>query len=87
MEIASRSIAVVPAGAFQLHLPRGARAFALTTARRDMDSRNVVNADDYKVLDGRVIPVAKPMVRLEKDADRIRVYQVDDIPFPKEIPG
>ncbi|MFJ6324719.1 MULTISPECIES: hypothetical protein [unclassified Rhizobium] len=86
VEIASRSIAVVPAGAFQLHLPRGARAFALTTARRDMDSRNVVNADDYKVLDGRVIPVAKPMVRLEKDADRIRVYQVDDIPFPEGNP-
>ncbi|WP_205926108.1 hypothetical protein [Rhizobium sp. P38BS-XIX] len=85
-DIAARSIAVVPAGSARLTLPEGARAYALTTARIGTDPLNVVNSTDYQTLDERVLPIAKPMERLAKDERQIRVYPVDEVPFPDGNP-
>ena len=86
VDVAARSIAIVPGGPARLVLPDGARAFALTTARTDTDCAGVVNASDYQVPDGRVLPVAMPMELRAKDAERVRVYQVDEVPFPDGNP-
>ncbi len=86
IEIVARSIAVVPAGRAQLTLPEGARVFALTTARTDTDQGHIVNSTDYQTLDERVLPIARPMERLAKGAAQVRVYQVDEVPFPDGNP-
>lgn len=86
VEIASRSIIIVPAGTHRVRLPEGARAFALTTGLGDMAIRNAVNSSDYSVLDDRVRPVARPMERQGENTNRVVSFRVDEIPFPEGNP-
>ncbi|MGG6894875.1 MULTISPECIES: hypothetical protein [Rhizobium] len=86
VDVASRSIAIAPAGTLRLRLPQAARCFVLTTGRTDIDPRDIINASDYDTLDERVLPVVKPMERLAKDAKRVHTYQVDEVPFPDGNP-
>lgn len=84
-EAAARTLVIVPAGTSTLRLAGKGRVFALTTGRTDIAADAIVNGVDYVLPDDRVAPVRAPYA-LAPSADRVRVYAVDEMPFPPDNP-
>lgn len=86
IDIPARSLVIAPSGTMALIVPDGGCVFALTTGRSDPAPGEVVNAALYEQPDGRVAPVGAPMSAAGGNGKSVRIFPVDDIPFPKGNP-
>lgn len=84
-QIPLRSVAILPAGEMEINIPANGQVFALTTGIVDA-SNPVLNADVYAQGDTRVAPIGQPLKTNHPKAHDVRVYPIDEVPFPAGNP-
>jgi hypothetical protein len=84
--IPGRSIAILAAGRHEMIASGSGRVYALTTGREPTVPGDVSNAALYHKLDANVAPPGEPMQMIGTAANGIRIFSVDDVPFPPGNP-
>lgn len=84
--IPPRALVIAPAGTTNLRFGGSDRAYALTTGAGEMARGLAINAATYREPDPRVKQVGRPFEPVASRRDHLRVYPVDDIPFPAGNP-
>jgi len=81
--VAGRTIVVLPAGDFQIHLGPG-RAAVLSTSRKGV-SADALNAASYAKRDERVSLLEKPWAR-RRDGQQLQIFEIDKVKAPADNP-
>lgn len=81
-EIAPRAFAIAPPGRIELSVFAPGRAYALTTGLPDSVLSSSINSTAYAERDPLVKPVGTKPPSSVGQSGGVRVYQVDDIPYP-----
>jgi mannose-6-phosphate isomerase-like protein (cupin superfamily) len=85
-QIPPRAFVIVPPSETELSLSGPGRAYALTTGVRQAEPELIINAAQYLERDPRVKPVGASLAAAAHQRDRVRIYRIDDIPFPAGNP-
>lgn len=73
LQIPRRSLAIVPAGCYEISFGATGRLFVLTTGRKGHEA---------PTSDPRVQPIGQPFGQSDGGEKGIRIYAIDDIPHP-----
>ena len=84
LDVPSRSLSVLPAGAYEIKLNGAGRGCVLSTERSDVTSIPL-NAASYEPLDTRVAAVG-PSWQRTGDTKAIQVFEIDKIKAPADNP-
>jgi hypothetical protein len=80
--VPSRACVIVPPGDAELSFSGSGRVYALTTGAIGLDSDLIINSADYREPDRRVKPLECEPTVAEHLRGQVRVYLVEDIPYP-----
>lgn len=80
-----RAMVIAPPGVIELELDGPEPVYALTTGA-GADRNRAVNAAAYATADARVRPVGTDIANVVAGQTELRIYPVDEIPFPEGNP-
>ena len=83
-QIPARSFVIAAPGKVDIHLPENGYVYALSTGVTAPAKELAINAAVYEHADHRVKPISTTSTQTSHTHAELRIYQIDDIPFPAE---
>jgi hypothetical protein len=81
----ARSVAIIPAGTFTVHLNGSGTCCVLASISGETPARDILNAATYQPGDPRVAPIG-PAYERRLGHESIRIFDIDRIEAPKDNP-